>query len=612
MQSFKSPFKGKRKVLKKYLEEGISGYKTFLQSNPDAIFALDLNGYFSCMNPSCMKISGYSFEELAKLRYQNLISVEYLDTVFNHFYKAIQGEIQNYDCKLIHKSGKHIYVNVTNAPICVDDEIVGVYCVVKDLTELKQKNEELRKVSQIYSILAENSVDTVTITNLEGEFLFVSPTSRNIIGFTPEELLGISVFDLIHKEDIDRAMQHTKLAASGKEKALDTYRMRKKDGSYVWIETLSKPIIDKETKQVNEIISISRDITERKLAEEAIKRQEERYRNLVEHSPDALMIIKNAEIIYINNTGLALFGAAGKGQIIGKEIFELLHADHITKFKTRIKQLNAGNSIPLIEKRFLRVDGSEFTAEIKGIPTIQDNKRVSHLIIRDIEDRKKTQELLLHSEKLSVTGQLAAGIAHEVRNPLTSIKGFLQLMKEKSVENKVYYDIISSEINRIELILTELLTLAKPQKMVVKKVYLRELIEQVKTLLETQAIMNNIEIVTVFKGETLEITCDENQLKQVFINLFKNSIEAMSNGGTITVGVYNFNSDKIKIICRDTGKGIPDDIINRIGEPFFTTKDNGTGLGLMISKQIIEGHNGELEILSNPNGTTIKIVLPNT
>lgn len=86
----------------------------------------------------------------------------------------------------------------------------------------------------------------------------------------------------------------------------------------------------------------------------------------------------------------------------------------------------------------------------------------------------------------------------------------------------------------------------------------------------------------------------------------------MSNGGTITVGVYNFNSDKIKIICRDTGKGIPDDIINRIGEPFFTTKDNGTGLGLMISKQIIEGHNGELEILSNPNGTTIKIVLPNT
>jgi two-component system, sporulation sensor kinase A len=603
-------FMEKRKVLEDYLREHYKSYKTLFNSNPDAIFTLDLHGYFVSINPACEEITGYSRDEITKLSYQHLIQAEFYDKVNHLFHKALKGEIRNYDCQLKHRSGRYIDVNLTNVPISVNDEIIGVYCIARDITEIKRKSEEHRKLSQMYNVLIDNSLDIVVLTDFDGKILYVSQTCSNIVGYTQEELVGAYTTDLIHQDDLCKARSHNKTAASGKEVGLDTYRLHKKDGGFVWIEALSKPIFNKETKKVKEIVSIVRDITQRKLTEEEIIIQEERYRNLVEHSPDAVVIIKDAEIIYINDTGMELFGASNKDELIGREIFDLLHPDYISKFQNRIKQLNAGQTVPFMEKRFLRVDGEAFDAEVKGMPTIHDNVQASHLIIRDIAEKKQTQELLLRSEKLSVAGQLAAGIAHEVRNPLTAIKGFLQLMEEKSNENKPYFDIIGSEINRIELILSELLALAKPQEMKVKKVNLEGLIGQVKTLLDTQAIMNNIEILTEYRGQLTEIICDENQIKQVFINLFKNSIEAMSKGGTITVQVSDYVTGKIKITFKDTGAGIPPHILKRIGEPFFTTKENGTGLGLMISKQIIENHNGEFHLHSDSSGTTIEMIFP--
>jgi nitrogen-specific signal transduction histidine kinase len=224
---------------------------------------------------------------------------------------------------------------------------------------------------------------------------------------------------------------------------------------------------------------------------------------------------------------------------------------------------------------------------------------------------KETEDLLIRSEKLSVAGQLAAGLAHEIRNPLTAIKGFFQLMQSHGLKQE-YYDIVSDEFNRIEMILTELLILAKPQEAMFERCDLIPLIEHVAALLDTQAIMKNIAIRCIFRQPAVIVPCDENQIKQVFINIVKNAIESMNHSGEIVIEVKpQADSKQVDIEITDQGSGIPDKILSQIGKPFFSTKENGTGLGMMISHNIVNNHGGSILIDSKMNqGTTFKVVLP--
>jgi two-component system, sporulation sensor kinase A len=343
---------------------------------------------------------------------------------------------------------------------------------------------------------------------------------------------------------------------------------------------------------------------------EVIEKHEESYRDLVENSPDAVIIACGDDILFINETGARLFGASNKEEIQHKKISEIVHPDFRGIIKERVKIVTRGEATDFFEYKLIRLDGTVFEAEVKGIPTIYQNKPARHIIIRDITDRKKTIELLLNAEKLNVAGQLAAGIAHEVRNPLTAIKGFLQLMEKQLNNHQSYFDIIQSEIGRIELILSELLVLAKPQDLKFAPEHLQSLIQDVKTLVDTQAIMNNIQIHFVNECGNLIINCDKNQLKQVMINFLKNAIEAMANGGVITIELKKHGMNQVKMLFKDTGCGMPPHVLKRVGEPFFTTKASGTGLGIMNSKQIIENHHGTVHFWSDEKGTLIEVILP--
>ncbi|OIK15411.1 hypothetical protein BIV60_09675 [Bacillus sp. MUM 116] len=480
----------KRNILEKHLKDGLNSYQSLFACNSDALFAIDLSGYYVFLNPACEQITGYSQEEIAKKKFTEVSAIEDVAKVSAYFYQALEGSFQNYDCKIIQKNGQSVDLNVTNLPISVNNEIIGVYGVAKDITEIKRKKQRLKDSEELYRILTENSMDMIAQTDIVGNFIYVSPVCEQILGHTPSELVGKSSLEYIHRDDFDRYLFNYQNAVHIQPKSMDTYRVRKKDGSFIYMEILSNPYRN-SNKEVR-VISVLRDISER----------------------------INADL-----------------------------------------------------------------------------------------DRKRTEELLINSEKLSVAGQLAAGIAHEVRNPLTAIKGFLQLLNVNH-EQKDYLDIIHSEINRIEMILTELLVIAKPQAMKTVKTNIRELIEGVKTLINTQAIMTNVQIETVYSPTLPEIICDENQLKQVFINFLKNSLEAMPSGGKISIQSECMNQNEIIIRCIDTGSGIPPEHLKRIGEPFFTTKEKGTGLGLLISKKIIENHHGKIQIDSGEKGTSIAVILP--
>lgn len=599
----------KNVLLREYFNKNMNQFETLFQDNKDAIFVQDLDGYVVKVNTVFKELLLFTDEELHVEKILKHVPTYCLDLLINHFEKTILGYYENFDCDIVNKKGEKLSFNLTFIPISVENEIVGVYTVAKNITEIKRKKQEIRKIEEFHSFLTENILDLITNTNLLGQVLYVSPSCERILGYTADELLGSNIFDLLHPDEKDRAVEIRRKTIIDSADLRHVYQLRKKDGTYIWVESLCKPIVDSETNNIIEFVSAARDITEQIKLEAELQKQQNAYRDLVKNSPDAMLIADKGNIVFINETGLKLLGGSEEKEILYKSAFEFIHPDYVEMARERMMKVSNGEIAELRDYKFIKTDGTVIDVELKAIPTIFDNKPVNQIYIRDLTASKKADKLILQSEKLSTVGQLAAGIAHEVRNPLTAIKGFLQLLESQS-ENHSYFEIINSEMNRIELILSELLILGKPKDSNYAKENLKMIIEDVTLLIGTQSIMNNVEIKLTNEWDDFIISCDKNQIKQVLINFLKNSIEAMKDGGEIMIDVIKHGIHQVKIIIKDNGPGIPPHILKRIGEPFFTTKENGTGLGMMISKQIIENHKGTLNFWSDNKGTIVEVILP--
>jgi PAS domain S-box-containing protein len=232
-------------------------------------------------------------------------------------------------------------------------------------------------------------------------------------------------------------------------------------------------------------------------------------------------------------------------------------------------------------------------------------------ITRNISARKQAEEALLQSEKLSVIGQLAAGVAHEIRNPLTTLKGFVQLQQKGISLQEDNLKLMLAELERINLIVSEFLVLAKPQARNFQPVNIKAIMVEIGAFLQPQANLHNIMFLTEFQEELPPVYGEMNQLKQVFINVLKNAMEAMPSGGTVKIELHPEAPGHLVVRVIDQGCGIPQEALNRLGDPFFTNKENGTGLGIMVCKRIIADHKGTISFSSKQGlGTTVEIRLP--
>jgi PAS domain S-box-containing protein len=346
--------------------------------------------------------------------------------------------------------------------------------------------------------------------------------------------------------------------------------------------------------------------------ERKARASEDSYKQLLDAMPETIFIYRDDKIIYGNKAALAMIGANSLKEVLGRSVYEFLDQEYVERLQERIKLIKKEKR-PLsnLEYKLKRLDGSKFFFEASPLLIVFGGEEAILVVGKDItERREQTDRLLQKSEKLALLGQMAAGIAHEIRNPLTSIKGFIQLFKYNQLQED-YYDIVLSELDRINEIVGEFLVLAKPTAAVFTELDVKDLIRDVVTLFNTQSIMSNVQIFVEFDGEVPKVNGEENQLKQVFLNLLKNAVEAMPDGGTIDLKVTAKEEGKISIQVRDEGVGIPDERIPTLGEPFYTTKEKGTGLGLMTCFKIIESHNGELKIHSQvKKGTTVEVTLP--
>ncbi|WP_096199604.1 ATP-binding protein [Bacillus sp. FJAT-45350] len=269
---------------------------------------------------------------------------------------------------------------------------------------------------------------------------------------------------------------------------------------------------------------------------------------------------------------------------------------------------------PMHHEERLQIEDKERIFQVVKVPLFDANNERNALLVigRDVTEIKQAEELLMKNEKLSVVGQLAAGIAHEIRNPLTSLKGFVQLMRENPIEQKdFYYSIMHSELERINQIVNELLLIAKPQKVAYKKTNIVHVLHNVKSIMETEAILMGAHIKLEADNNLPLIDGEENQLKQVFINIIKNAIEASTDGKEITIALSKNEDNHILIRISDKGCGIPKERLVKIGEPFYTMKEKGTGLGMTVTFKIVHAHNGRITIESEVGkGTVVDVLLP--
>jgi diguanylate cyclase (GGDEF)-like protein/PAS domain S-box-containing protein len=424
------------------------------------------------------------------------------------------------------------------------------------------------------------------------------------MGLTPIQIVGKELCEFLPKEMSEEKEEFYRRAWNGEEYV--TYE-NELNGIHSFIAL--SPV--KRGGEVIEVIGSSIDITERKQMERDLEESQKNYRLIADNMTDLIAVLdRKGQSLYISPSHEAVLGYP-KDYYKDRHSFTDVHHDDNASLLTLVEQIIATNLPVKSEVRYLHRNGDWKLLECSGTPVIGDDGEVEHMIIvsRDITEKRRAEEQLAKAEKLQVVGELAAGVAHEIRNPITAIKGFIQLFQRGVIKDE-YFEVILGEFNRIEEIITEFLSLAKTQEMKPNMVNIPILLNEVVTLLASEANLMNIQISTEMDQDVPQIICDPNQLKQVFINIIKNSIESITSDGLITIGVST-EENYLSVKVSDNGIGISEERVQRLGEPFYSNKEKGTGLGLTTSFRIIKQHNGTITFKSKENqGTTVEVTLP--
>ncbi len=515
------------------------------------------------------------------------------------------------ELELIRMDGLTITVEVRAIPLIYKGE-PAIQFLCRNITEQRKFEQSLIEGEQRFRRMLQYSPQA-TVIHIDGIITYVNDATMKLIQTDNEDsIVGKSIYEFIHMDSTQTARERIIQLKSNKEpNDYIEYKLVGLDGSIIEVEISSVEV--RNLKGESFIQSVIRDITERRKEEQSLRESAHTYEKLIEFLPEPIVVSDQGVIIYMNVTAEKLTRTVSPKQLIGRNVADLFHPDDYEQSQKIMDEVMQNDSLsPFTETKVICCDGEYIDVEISSIRIHNFMGRMAILsVLRDLTQRKHSQEILIKSEKLSVIGQLAAGVAHEIRNPLTVLRGFTQLLQKELGKDHSHLSTMLSELDRINDIVNEFMTLAKPQFVQFHSNHICEILNSVISILETQAILVNVYITCDYAEQIPKIHCDENQLKQVFINVIKNAIESMPFGGEINILVELMNDQHLLIRISDQGPGIPQAIIQKIGEPFFTTKENGTGLGLMICQRIIEAHQGTLSITSRENkGTTIDILLP--
>ena len=332
---------------------------------------------------------------------------------------------------------------------------------------------------------------------------------------------------------------------------------------------------------------------------------------LIENLPIGLIgIDRNEKIVSFNHTAEKILGMQEK-DILGRVAYDVLPEE-----SRRILAEITGKQGIIQKELDYSLGNSRVSVEVVAMALKDEMGEMQGrlILLRDMTEIKLLQQGIERSRRFASIGSLAAGVAHEVRNPLSSIKGFATYFRERYRDNQCDVenaDIMINEIERLNRVIGQLLEFARPVDLKMSKSSLTVVIAHAVKLVGGQAIEKGILIKSEIFPQLKDVTIDSDKIKQVLLNLFLNALEAMEKGGSLSVTAAPIADKRFEIVVSDTGRGIAKEGLVRIFDPYYTTKSSGTGLGLAIAHKIIEAHAGQIRIDSEPGkGTTVKISLP--
>jgi len=478
----------------------------------------------------------------------------------------------------------------------------------------------LRRIAiseQRYRSLFDYHAEGILSFNIYGKLLQVNHQFETLSGYTTKEILERDFLDLLEVNQIPRIVDCFVEACSGTSHHLEITLFHK-SGQPIEMSVTLVPML--AAGQIVGAYAVCKDITANKRHKKEIESLHKHYQLLLNSVSEGIIGIDLNGNINFWNTATELMTGWSSQEALNHKVGNLVR--YTSNDGTPIPDEQCTLNLSLADGKFRHVkdgllwrkDGSSFPAEFVISPILKDEGPHVGIVcsFKDVTDSKRTEELLRKSDKLSAVGQLAAGVAHEIRNPLTALKGFLRLMPAISTKEQGYIAIMDRELKRIESIVNEFLFVARPHSTVFAPHQLETIMIDTIELLKLQALMNSVEIISYFQPNLPSLLGDEHQLKQVFINIMKNAIEAMPGGGEMYIQVtFNDQTSQLLVRIKDTGGGIAPDRLPQLGEPFYSTKEKGTGLGLMVSYKILEAHNGYMVFNSTLNvGTQVDIYFP--
>jgi PAS domain S-box-containing protein len=547
-------------------------------------------------------------------------------------------------------------------------ELINVIENVFILHDLRQRNRELeqriKRTEYKYQDLIENASDLIFTLNTNGQFVFINRRLSVLTGYLREAWKDRDFLDMVLAEDRSSAEINFRNTLKGKSRIFEM-RIRGQTGKIIHLSTNINPIFDRG--EVVGCVGIARDVTQRKKLEQEITELKNFNESIIQSIGSGLMTVDlERRITSFNQAAEEVLGWRSF-EVVGRYLDEIFSPEECRRLLTSnsLESANTSGSSPLHkpdgrlepsssaadfkasektapdnalpnrEMELKRKDGKSVHVGFSVTPRIDNrNQRVGTIIsFRDISLIKQMQAEVFRMDRLASLGVLASGIAHEIRNPLAGIKTVAQTLEEdldSSDGKREYVARIIRQVNRMDDLLKTLFSYARPKSPVPRQCRLQDIVNEVKPLMEQRFDKKGIQLLESYAPDLPPVYVDFQQIQQVFINLFLNAIDAMPSGGQLTVSARpswtllkrvdrhsqrypspNHRTLYSQVCVTDTGEGIPRENLQAIFDPFFTTKPQGSGLGLSIVYRIIEEHNGDIQVESEPGkGTTFALLLP--
>jgi PAS domain S-box-containing protein len=483
---------------------------------------------------------------------------------------------------------------------------------------LKQQLQQLQQSEKRYRMLFESAADAIFILEAEGEnrgrIVAANRAAAVMHGYSVEEMLQMSIQDLdtpAAASEVDKRIQQI---LSGKWITAEIDHIRR-DGTMFPVE-ISAGLLELEDRKY--VLAFDRDITERKQMDNMLRQAKQEWEDTFDTITDMISIHdRDFNIIRANKAAQKVLGLPllDHTRVKCYEYYHGKNAPPKNCLSCECFKTGEPTSFEVFEPHLDRL------FEVRAMPRFDTDGNLTAVIhvLRDITERKRIEETLQRAEQMKLVGEWATALAHEIKNPLAGIKVSVEVLSEEVEleEDKQVVQRAVEEIKRIENLLKSLLNFAKPPKPQLSQADLNELLDKTAAFsLKHPSVSKNtdgaIHIVRDFAPDLPLILADPMQLQQVFLNLLLNSIASMPEGGTLFLKTEHVPADNaVRIAIADTGEGMEIQMQEKVFEPFFTTKKKGSGLGLAVTKRLVEQHRGKILLTSEPGkGTVFTITIP--